>query len=435
MSSTSGPNYLRTLPAVRERCSKIYALAQKGELKYFDLHEDKLAEVVEFTGKIITRDFGTNYSSIPPHSRWRHFCTPSNPDLLGPLLASWQSDPSLTPLEIAKRLLDLFVVSVLLDAGAGDLWKYTAKSGEQVGRSEGLGVGSLEFFEKGGFSAIEGKKYEVNAAGLKALSVAKVGAALQVTDSNPMSGLEGRSQLLLNLAVALEASPEIFGTGPEARPGNMLDFLSSSPSFDQSVHVSSLWNIVMDGFGPVWPAARTKLDGVSLGDAWVCEALGESRGAERTEENSIVPFHKLSQWLTYSLLEPIEKILGWKIEGRDDQTGLPEYRNGGLLIDLGFLTLKTSAFTPADFATSSSPSTIPRIEVSHGAVIEWRAVTVIALDKIAAALRVHLNAPDLTTAQVLESATWKGGREIAKALRGDKGSGPPLEIVSDGTVF
>lgn len=56
-------------------------------------------------------------------------------------------------------------------------------------------------------------------------------------------------------------------------------------------------------------------------------------------------------------------------------------------------------------------------------------------DKIAAALRVHLNAPDLTTAQVLESATWKGGREIAKQLRGDKGSGPPIEIVSDGTVF
>ena len=104
-------------------------------------------------------------------------------------------------------------------------------------------------------------------------------------------------------------------------------------------------------------------------------------------------------------------------------------------MDLKFLTLKPSAFTPADYATSSSPSTIPRLEVSHGAVIEWRAITVIALDKIAAALRVHLNAPGLTTAQVLESATWKGGREIAKELRGDKGGGPPIEIVSDGTVF
>lgn len=99
------------------------------------------------------------------------------------------------------------------------------------------------------------------------------------------------------------------------------DYLSSQPGFNASVKVSDLWAIVMDGFGPVWPAARTKLDGVSLGDAWVCEALGKSRGTDKTEENSIVPFHKLSQWLTYSLIEPIDKVLGWKIEGRDDQTG------------------------------------------------------------------------------------------------------------------
>jgi hypothetical protein len=36
---------------------------------------------------------------------------------------------------------------------------------------------------------------------------------------------------------------------------------------------------------------------------------------------------------------------------------------------------------------------------------------------------------------VLEAATWKGGREIAKTLRADTGGGPPLEIISDGTVF
>lgn len=78
------------------------------------------------------------------------------------MLSTWQADSSLTKLEVAKRLLDLFVVSVLLDAGAGDVWKYTAKSGEKVGRSEGLGVGSLEMFESGIFSGAEGNKYEVN---------------------------------------------------------------------------------------------------------------------------------------------------------------------------------------------------------------------------------------------------------------------------------
>lgn len=105
-------------------------------------------------------------------------------------------------------------------------------------------------------------------------------------------------------------------------------------------------------------------------------------------------------------------------------------------MDLGFLTLRNPTSLPLSPQSPPAPAApIPLLEVTHGAVIEWRAVTVIALDKIAAALRVKLGAPDLTTAQVLESATWKGGREIAKQLRGDKGGGPPIEIVSDGTVF
>ena len=44
--------------------------------------------------------------------------------------------------------------------------------------------------------------------------------------------------------------------------------------------------------------------------------------------DELVPFHKLTGWTTYSLLEPLEKILGWKFEGVEDMTGLPEYRNG-----------------------------------------------------------------------------------------------------------
>jgi len=45
-----------------------------------------------------------------------------------------------------------------------------------------------------------------------------------------------------------------------------------------------------------------------------------------------------------------------------------------------------------------------------------------------------LSKEQLTLAQVLESATWKGGREIAKEKRPESG-GPPIEIISDGTVF
>jgi hypothetical protein len=101
---------------------------------------------------------------IPPHSRWRHFTLPSlspTQSLLDPLLAQFK-DEGISPLETAKRLIDLFVVSVLLDAGAGDKWAFTAKNGEKVARSEGLAVGSLEFYEKGGFSGVDGKSLEVN---------------------------------------------------------------------------------------------------------------------------------------------------------------------------------------------------------------------------------------------------------------------------------
>ena len=52
-----------------------------------------------------------------------------------------------------------------------------------------------------------------------------------------------------------------------------------------------------------------------------------------------MPFHKLSQWLTYSLLEPFEWA-GVTVTGLDALTGLPEYRNGGLLLDTGVLRLR-----------------------------------------------------------------------------------------------
>lgn len=117
-------------------------------------------------------------------------------------------------------------------------------------------------------------------------------------------------------------------------------------------------------------------------------------------------------------------------------------RTGGLLLDLGFLVLKNNKFgewhKSAKYDDDTPPSTpserwTPRVTVDSQTVIEWRALTVIALDKIAQRIREKLNAPDLSTAQVLEAATWKAGREVAKELR--EGGGPPIEIVSDGTVF
>ncbi|KAG8986259.1 hypothetical protein FRB94_004473 [Tulasnella sp. JGI-2019a] len=448
-TESSTVTYLRSLPAIRDRCNRVYELAKAGKLEYFDYHPEKEQEVIDFCCDIIQRDFGTNYQSIPPHSRWRHL--DAGKTRIQPLIDSWKgASPKPSDLEIAKRLIDLFLVSVLLDAGAGNEWKY--KVDEQTyARSEGLAVASYDMFVQGVFSDDPKDPFRVDAAALERLNTEKVSAALQVSESNPMNGVQGRSELLINVAQALRSQPEYFGTG--ARPGNMLDFLlkeSRQHDGKTAIHVSSLFGVLIEGLATIWPASRSSLNGVALGDVWPCGALAGnpgpnskavpenvkfSPGMKKTSRSAaakgddLVPFHKLTQWITYSLIEPIEKVLGWEVEGMEDMTGLPEYRNGGLLVDLGVLTLRHSAVSSYFAAGAATPKLPP----SHSAIIEWRAMTVIELDRIAEGLRKKLGYP-LKLAQVLESATWKGGREIAKRKRPETG-GPPIEIESDGTVF
>jgi hypothetical protein len=134
-----------------------------------------------------------------------------------------------------------------------------------------------------------------------------------------------------------------------------------------------------------------------------------------------MPFHKLSQWLTYSLLEPFEWA-GVHVEGLGALTGLPEYRNGGLLLDTGVLRLRDPAWAERTW------------DVSDELVVEWRALTVALLDELAPLVRARLgvDAEQMPLACVLEGGTWAAGRAIAARLRDGR---PPLTVVSDGTVF
>ncbi|KAI8980595.1 hypothetical protein BD414DRAFT_579468 [Trametes punicea] len=426
--------YLCTLPAIRERCGRVHALAQSGELEYFDYHPEKERDAAAFCVNIIKRDFGTNFAAIPPHGRWRHL--DAGRPRVQPLIEKWKASPNPPDTkEICRRLIDLFLVSVLLDAGAGNSWTYKeAASGQTFSRSEGLGVASIAMFEQGIFSSDSNNPHQVDAEGLSHIKASTVASAMQVSESNPMVGLEGRSSLLVNLSKALKANTTYFGDF--SRPGNLVDFLEtgsieSSDGGPRRVHIFALWTALVEGLALIWPATRTTLAGIPLGDVWPCEALKKRAHAAGEE---LVPFHKLTGWITYSLVEPIEKVLGWKFEGLENMTGLPEYRNGGLLVDLGVLSLRPGRI-PASFYPDSSCG-IPKLPPSHPAIIEWRALTVIELDRIADEIRRQLGvtAEQLTLAQILESATWKGGREIAKQKRPATG-GPPIDIESDGTVF
>ena len=138
-------------------------------------------------------------------------------------MASWPS--TVDAQERTRRLIDLFLVSVLLDAGAGTRWNYKSKeSGRIYRRSEGLAVASLEMFKAGMFSSDPNKPCQVDSAGLKRLDVRSMARGLQVTEQNPLDGLRGRTELLVRLADALQ-NQEIFGA--DARPGNMLGAHSS----------------------------------------------------------------------------------------------------------------------------------------------------------------------------------------------------------------
>ena len=304
-------------------------------------------------------------------------------------------------------MIDLAVVSVLLDAGAGPDWHYTEPgTGLRLTRSEGLGVASWHAFGSGLFSSDPADPLRADAGALRGLDDESLAAAFQVDPGNPLLGLTGRVQLLRRLGTQLAARPDVFG--PDGRPGGLFDMVTGP-----TVTAHDLLSAVLDALSGVWLTDNT-IGGQPLGDCWRHQAApgpGLSRGW--------MPFHKLSQWLTYSLLEPFERA-GVAVTELDTLTGLPEYRNGGLLLDTGVLRLRDAALAEKDWT------------VDDELIVEWRALTVALLDELAPLIRDRLGAPRLPLACVLEGGTWATGRALAARLRD---GAPPLSIISDGTVF
>jgi hypothetical protein len=317
------------------------------------------------------------------------------------------------PHERARVLADVVVTSVLLDAGAGAAWHYDEpETGLRLTRSEGLAVASLSWVKSGGLSR-RGRPYEVDAAGLKAVDEAQLARAFQVSAQNPLVGVAGRVHLMRALGEALQQRPDVFGE--DARLGAIVDALRTQAGHGE-LAAEAILQTVLDSLGAIWPG-RLTLGGVPLGDVWRHPAAG---GDEPTA--GLLPLHKLSQWLSYSLLHPLE-VAGLRVRGLNQLTGLAEYRNGGLFLDLGVLA-------PRD------PALLERShEVSSQVVVEWRALTVALLDRVAELVRGELgmNAEQLPLAAVLEGGTWAAGREVARTRRAD--GGPPLRVISDGTVF
>ncbi|MEO5671464.1 MAG: URC4/urg3 family protein [Ramlibacter sp.] len=403
---------LRTTGAVRERAKQLLSRARHGESAWFVVDEgflDSAAnEVVASTRQRYPR------LHIPYHSRWRHFEA-------GGVDRKAELDRMLAHLPRHSRghaMIDLAFISVLLDAGAGPQWKYVEPAtGKTFTRSEGLAVASFHAFAAGLFSSDAKHPLRADSAGLRGLVTDHLASAFQVGPANPLVGIEERAILLRRLGEAMAEQPGAFGE--DGRPSGLFDMMISPlgpdapPTADVAAH--DILSAILMTLSGIWPAGNA-VGNVPLGDCWRHAAV---RGEGLSD--GWMPFHKLSQWLTYSLLEPFEWS-GVRVRGLDALTALPEYRNGGLMIDSGLLRLRDESAAREVWQ--------PVDEI----IVEWRALTVGLMDDLAHAVRQKLKLSDaqLPLACVLEGGTWAAGRELAQRHRDGL---PPLQVASDGTVF
>jgi hypothetical protein len=464
---------LRDPATIRLRCAAVTRAVDEGRSGLFTVDRSKLDDAAGRVADLTRRRFPD--LQIPLHSRWRHFEA-------GGVDRKAELDRLLEGRSAGERvraLFDLTVISVLLDAGAGAQWHYhetrgaldaaalpagraardelmamldKAAQGRTKGadgargggsgaagdhqaaatppaanapdpdtpaytRSEGLAVASFRAFVGGAFSSAKDDPLRVDAAALRSIDAAALRSVFQVNPGNPLVGLEGRAALLARLGDALAAEAARDGTPP--RPALVYERITDRGT-RREVGAAALLGELLRSFAPIW-ASGTLVKGQRAGDVWPHRWAGADTpdGTDITT-GGLVPFHKLTQWLAYSLAEPLQWA-GVRLGGLEQLTGLPEYRNGGLLIDTGVIVPR-------------QPQLLDRgAKPGDELVVEWRALTVTLLDELAARVRTQLGRPDLPLACVLEGGTWAAGREIARERRA--GGGPPLKIDSDATVF
>lgn len=448
---------LRHPGTIRARCRAVLDAVADERSAWFRVDRTRLDDAAARVAALTRRRFPD--LNVPPHSRWRHFEA-------GGIDRKVELDALLvgrSAADAARARIDLTVVSVLLDAGAGPAWRYADADGGTYTRSEGLGVASFRAFVAGRFSADPSDPLRADASALARFDAAALSGVFQVGADNPMVGLEGRAALLKRLGERLvETTLAARRAAPwPTRPGQLYDRLQEH--LDLHLHERPNDRLAGSGARPAEaaePARSTAAAGISaaellmqvldmtdgvftqgthvmgrgVGDAWAHRWAGAAvaGGGQDPVTAGVVPFHKLAQWLSYSLTEPLAWA-GWPVcmdgedggegEGEGGLTGLPEYRNGGLLLDTGVIVPRDARLVERRFSPGDEP------------VVEWRALTVALLDELAARVRSLLgrSAAQLPLASILEGGTWAAGREIALERR--EGGLPPLQVTSDGTVF
>ena len=395
---------LQKIETTRAKATAIYEMGLRNELHHFKINLDKMADAVEYTINVIEKNYPN--LKIPQHSRIRHF------EKFDPkFIENFRNSFMCSEKEKIRRLIDLTVMSVLTDAGAGN-WRYI-KHNKVYTRSEGLAYASYDMFMSGIFSSDKACPFRINSLGIEQLSLEDFSEGFQITEDNQLFGLENRYRVIKRLGGCLKGFPRHFGHEIK-RSGNLLDYIEEK--FGKEITINQFWKVLCNTFGFIWSTNQKTIG--CRGDVFVYSPL------KKTQEvgSDLIPFHKLLHWLMYSLIEPLE-LYGIKFLNKEIMLPLPEYRNGGFLVDIGLITLKDEDYYEKIHNVGSE------------LIVEWRALTLVLIEKIKDGINEYYknDGVKLTMSQVLQGGTWSAGRAIAMEKRNT--TDPPIKIRSDGTIF
>ncbi len=243
---TSAALSLLNARAVRERAHRMLEIGLEDKLPNFRIRLERMDSAVDLVLETTRKAYPS--FEVPFHSRWRHFVT--NGD------NRWADRHDRAAR--ARAEFDLAIVSVFLDAGAGPSWHYhDPKTGLAAGRSEGLALASLAMFAAGAFSAYPLEPLRADADVLANFSATDLERGMQVSDVNPLVGMDGRADLLRRLGTLVASKPDVFGGLDTPRPGGLFDRLAMLADDDLKLPAPTILSELLQKLGSIWPSRLT----------------------------------------------------------------------------------------------------------------------------------------------------------------------------------
>ncbi|MDR3493309.1 MAG: DUF1688 family protein [Ancalomicrobiaceae bacterium] len=401
---------LLSASAVRDRANRMLNNIVAGMSQHFAVDLVRLDSVCDYVVRVIRSSYAD--LSVPPHACWRHF-EAGEIDRWGMLVAlrQWPS-----PQALGAAAVDLAFISVLMRGLAGPGWAYAeAATGETFARSDGEAIAGLLMFAGGAFSSSPYDPLRVDARALAGLTPAELADGLQVSRSNQITGLEQRAALINRFGQMMSEFPALFAVDDGLRPGGLIAYLAQAADPD-GIEAPWLLELLLGPLTAVMPG-QFALGEVALGDCWPHPRLIVGDATD-----GLVPFHQTAQWLAYSLIEPLVWA-GFDLVDLDGLTAPADPWNGSLLLDMGLLRLRD----PAAAAVAH--------QYGDEIVVEWRALTIALVDRIADGVRRRLGRQldTFPLACVLEGGTAAAGRRLARDKRRD--GRPALIVASDPTIL